>query len=54
MKLLRGRDKGAQLVEAGVAERDLAQAIASLGDPATLITGPPIVIALGRRGAGDG
>lgn len=38
-----------RLVEAGAAEHDVERAIASLGDPDNLITGPPVVIALARR-----
>jgi SAM-dependent methyltransferase len=38
-----------RLLEEGIAERDLERAIALLGDPDHLITGPALVIALGRR-----
>jgi MFS family permease len=37
------------LLEQGAQERELERAIASLGDGANLITGPPVVIAMARR-----
>jgi hypothetical protein len=39
------------LLEQGVDERDLAHGLAALGDPANLITGPPVVIASGAQAA---
>ncbi len=38
-----------RLVEHGAVERDVARAIEYLGDPAALITGPPVVTACARR-----
>jgi hypothetical protein len=38
-----------EILAAGASEEDLDAALRCLDDPATTITGPPVVIASGRR-----
>ncbi len=40
------------LLAHGAEERDVARAIAALGDPATMVTGPPVMVASGTHAAG--